>query len=253
MAHVGERAPNAAGTRGPGWRRVKLGGVHRPKREDHHDEGERVDREARLDPPEGDHEARQCRPDDPRGVDDHAVQADDVHDPVRADDLDHEALPGRVVDRVRGAAQEDEGEDHPRLDDARDGEREERQRRHRHRRLRDQQEPPLREPVGQQPAPGADQQERQELQRRGEADVDARSGQGEDQPHLRDDLHPVPGQGDDLAAEEAAVVRDLERGERCAQGGRQARSRSSSRSRIRAARSSVSSSSGSSPARRRLR
>ena len=44
---------------------------------------------------------------------------------------------------------------------------------HGHQRLRELEQPPLRHAVGEQAAPGAEQQHRQELQRGGEADRDA--------------------------------------------------------------------------------
>ena len=92
-------------------------------------------------------------------------------------------------------------------------------------------------------APGAEQEQRQELQRRGQPDRDAAPGQREDQPHLGDDLHPVAAQRDELAREVAAVVGDGQGGEGAAQRGAHRRSPSSSRSRISAARSSVATSS----------
>ena len=67
--------------------------------------------------------------------------------------------------------------DHPRGDDAGGGDREQAERRQRHQRLGDDQQPPLREAVGEQAAPGAEEQHRQELQRRGHADRDAAAGE----------------------------------------------------------------------------
>ena len=67
---------------------------------------------------------------------------------------------------------------------------------------------PLRHPVGEQAAPGAEQQDREELQAGGEPDRDAGAGQLHHQPHLADDLHPVAGDRDHLAGEVPAVVRE---------------------------------------------
>ena len=53
------------------------------------------------------------------------LSADRVDDAVGADDLDHEGLAGRVVDREHEAAEADQREDHPRLGGAGGGEREE--------------------------------------------------------------------------------------------------------------------------------
>ncbi len=86
----------------------------------------------------------------------------------------------------------------------------------RHQRLGDHQQAPLREAVGEQPAPGAEEQDRQELQRRGQPDRDAAAGQLEDQPDLGDHLHPVAGERDDLPGEVAPVVGDGEGVEGCA-------------------------------------
>ena len=117
---------------------------------------------------------------------------------------------------------------------------------HRHQRLRVLEQAQLRHAVGEQAAPGAEQQHRQELERGGDADGDARAGELHDQPHLGDDLHPVAGDRDDLAGEVPAVVRDREGGEGAPEARAHARSSSSSRSRIAAARSSAARSSGSS-------
>ena len=108
--------------------------------------------------------------------DDHAVEADRVDDPVGADHLDHEALPGRVVDALTAPQREDREEDHPGRDDAGRGDREEAERPGspsaiwvtiRRRRFGNA--------VGEQAAPGAEEQHRQELQGGGEADGEAES------------------------------------------------------------------------------
>ncbi len=117
------------------------------------------------------------------------------------------------------------------------------------------QQTPLRHPVGDQPAPGAEEEHRQELERGGQADGDAAAGQGEDHPDLRHRLHPVAGERDQLAGEVAAVVGDPEAGEGAAEGfghrrsplrarGSAAGSCSSIRSSTSAARSSAARSSG---------
>ena len=88
-----------------------------------------------------------------------------------------EALAGRVVDRVDRAHREDREVDHPGRDDAGRGDGEEADRGDRHQRLGGDQQPPLREAVGEQAAPGAEEQHRQELQRGGQADGDAAVGE----------------------------------------------------------------------------
>ena len=103
---------------------------------------------------------------------------------------------------------------------------------------RDQQRA-LRDAVGEQPAPGAEEEDRQELERGRHPDREAAAGQRQDQPDLGDHLHPVAADRDQLPGEVAPVVRDLERCEGAAERGGHRGSRSSRSSRISAARSSV--------------
>jgi hypothetical protein len=138
------------------------------------------------------------------------VEADRVDQPLGADQLDHEALPGRVVDGEHGAAGEGGDVDHRRRHHPGGGDREQPDRRQRHQHLGGDQQPPLRDAVGEQPAPGAEEQHRQELQRGDEADSDARAGQAEDQPDSGDHLHPVARERDQLADEVAAIVGNRE-------------------------------------------
>ena len=251
VAQAGADRPRLAAA---GGRRAQLRRVHPPEGDDHRHEGEGVDREAGADAEGRDQQPGDRRADDPRRLDDDAVEADRVDDPVGADHLDHEALPGRVVDRVDRAHREDREVDHPGRDDAGAGDREEADRGERHQRLGHHQQPPLREAVGEQPAPGAEEEHRQELQRRGQADRDAAAGQAEDQPERGDRLHPVAGERDDLPGEVAPVVGDGERVEAAPYRGAQPLRRSSSiPSRISAARSRVSTSAAGSSRMRRAR
>ncbi len=197
--------------------------------------------------PEGDDHAGDRRAGDPRRVHQDAVEADRVDDPVGADDLDHERLPGGIVDREHEAAESDHREHHPRLDGAEGGQGEEQHRGDRHSGLGDDQELALVEAVGERAAEGTEEEDPRELQGGGEADGEAGARQSEDEPELGDDLHPVAGQGDDLPAEVEAVIADLEGCEGAVEGGAQARPSSSTCSRISAARAKVAtSSSGSS-------
>ena len=94
----------------------------------------------------------------------------------------------------------------------------------RHDRLRDRQQDPLREAVGQHAGERRDEQERQELQAGGEAEPDAAGAEvGDHEPVLRDPLHPGAGVRDQRGDEEEPVVVDRERAER---GTHQAASRS---------------------------
>ena len=95
-----------------------------------------------------------------------------------------------------GAHAEQEGEQvHvPDLDQPGDGQEAEHSGGRRERELRQRKQPPLRHPVGDQAAPGAKEQHRQELQRGGQADGDAGVGEAEDEPD-RGDATDVYGRG----------------------------------------------------------
>ena len=82
------------------------------------------------------------------------------------------------------AAHEDERPDDQRGHRAGDGEREERERRQRHERLGDHEHAPLGQAIGQQAAPGAEEQDRHELQPGREAHGGAAAGELDDEPHL---------------------------------------------------------------------
>ena len=205
---VAERFADVAAGLAP-VRVMELGRIHLHQRDEHRHERERVDAETGRDSPEGDDHARDRRARDPGRVDEDRVEADGVDDPVGADDLDHERLPGGVVDRQDEAAKGDHDEHHPRLDDAEGREQEEDRRRDRHPGLGDDQQLALVEAVGERAAERAEEEDARELQGGGEADGEAGAGQGEDEPELGDDLHPVAGQGDDLPGEVEAVVAEL--------------------------------------------
>jgi hypothetical protein len=125
---------------------------------------------------------------------------------VVADQFGDEHLAGRVVHH------RDETEQHRNQVDVPDlgcsGQREETQRGREgcRRRLGDHQQPALRVAIGDHPAEQAEDQHRQELQGDGDADRGDAPAQLEDQPVLRDPLHPQSGGTDDLGAEEEPVV-----------------------------------------------
>ena len=125
---------------------------------------------------------------------------------LATDHLHDERLAGRVVER--GDAPEHEGAQvhHPELNDVGRGESAQRERHEPEGDLRDQQHPPLREPVGHEPAEGAEQEHGQELQCDDEAERGAAAGQLEDQPSLSHGLHPGAGQRDRLADHVEPVV-----------------------------------------------
>jgi hypothetical protein len=207
-AHVRDRLAHAAAVLAVMGGGEALG-VHAPEGDDHRAEGRGVEQEAGGNADGGDQRPGSGRPEDPGGVDQDAVESHRVDHLIGADQLDHEALARRVVDRVDRAAHENQREHHPRLDRAGHRQAPERERRDRHRGLRDDQQRALREAIRDHAAPGAKNEDRQELEGRGDADRDPASGQLEDQPHLGDHLHPVAAQGDDLAGEVAPVVGNL--------------------------------------------
>ena len=90
---------------------------------------------------------------------------------------------------------------------------------------------PLVPAVGDHAGPRADQHGRQELQRDGHAQQRARAGQLQDQPRLRDLLHPVAGERDRLRGEVEAVVARAQGRERLAGRDPHARHSATSRSR----------------------
>ena len=97
--------------------------------------------------------------------------------------------------------------------------------------LRAEQQAALVEAVGEHAAPRPEQQHRQELQRGDDAERGAvLVGQLEDEPRLRDVLHPRAADRDRLPDEVEAVVAVAERRERVASEAADARHRGSSRS-----------------------
>ena len=146
---------------------------------------------------------------------DDGVQRDRVDDAVGADDLDHERLPRGVVDRQhrRRAPAPARAPSTAARRPSPPGE--QRQRRHHQRQLRDGQQ---RAASDSRSASRPPQAPNSRIGRNCRPAVrpteHAGAGQLDHQPHLADDLHPVAGDRDHLAAEVLAVVRDLERGER---------------------------------------
>ena len=82
------------------------------------------------------------------------------------DHLDHERLPGRVVEQVHEPEQQSEQEDLPETDRPRHGQDREHECEHAGGGLRAVEDPPLVEAVRDQPAPRSEKQHRQELQAR---------------------------------------------------------------------------------------
>ena len=104
-------------------------------------------------------------------------------------------------------------------DDPGDVEHTEHEREQRQGALRDEQQAALVEPVGEHPAPHTEEHGRPELQRGDDAERGAGVGELEDEPVLRDALHPRAGERDQLTRRVQAVVAHAQRAEHAAVGG----------------------------------
>ena len=123
------------------------------------------------------------------------------------DHLDREGLPRRHVERVRGARQQRAS-----ARCAKPGptpaqrQRRERARARHHRDLRDEQNAPPVEPVGDDARERRDQQHRRLSHKRHETQQERRIRQPVNQPRLRDRLHPKADQRNRLARKEEPVI-----------------------------------------------
>ena len=200
----------------PGARRRgggrELGGVHRHQREHDRDEAGGVEQEADADADGGDQDAGDGRSDRPGDVDEHRIEADRVAEVLFADELHHERLPGRVLERVVEPQDHRQEADLPYRHRAGDGQQAERQRLHSHRRLQHNHQVPLVDAVGDHAAVGAEHQHRQRLEGDDDPERGARVRQVEHEIALRGHLHPGADEGDRLTADVAAVIGD---GESC--------------------------------------
>ena len=97
---------------------AQLLGVHAREHPDHEGEARGIEREAGLDADGRDQDPGEGRTDHPGAVHKDAVQADRVDDAIGTNHLHDERLPGRIVDGVDAAAEEDQPEDHCGNEDA---------------------------------------------------------------------------------------------------------------------------------------
>ena len=154
-----------------------------------------------------DHQSGHRRADDPGGVEARRVEADRVGQMIRSGDLRDQRLPGRVVEGRAEAEQQRQQVHVPRGRHSGHGQQAEDERTQGQPGLGDQQDPALVEPVRDQAAVRAEQQHRQELQARRDADRERRpAGQLEHEPVLGHPLHPGADVGDEGAAEVDPVV-----------------------------------------------
>ena len=184
----------------------ELAVTHREIGGDDRDVAYAVEEERDRDVERADQQARDSRPDDPRGVELGRVEPDGVRHVLAADHLDGEGLAGRHVDRVVDAEENRQDQDVPDLDDAGHGQPEEDEREdHRHGLCREERLA-FRQLVGDDATEQAENDDRPELGDRHQAEPQRIVRQLKDEPGLGDLLHPCPDERDELAAEEEPVV-----------------------------------------------
>src|SRR5436190_6210648 len=199
----------------------------------------------------GDDDAAECRPEDPRAVEDARVETDRVRQFDRADHAEGQLLTGWGVEDLNEAHERCDHVDVPRAGDSRKRDDGDRGGEDHLRQLRADNGSPGVEPVDDDAGDQAEERERHELAERENPDRDRRVSQREDEPGLRDALHPRADVRNDLAREEQAIVAVLPDAEEGARAGAKDRRRHDSSSASRCASGSIaasiaSSSSGSS-------
>ena len=190
-------------------------GVHHRQGDDDSDIRRGVDVEAQRDSERLDQDRTDGRPDDSRAVHHDTVEAHRVREILAPHHLEHEGLPGGVVNDVHEAQQQRHEVHDPHGVHAGGHDDAERERKDAGRDLRAVQELALVEAVGEHAAPGAQQQHRQELERGDQTErgpVVVR--QVQDEHGLRELLHPRSADRDDLTDEVEAVVAVVQRSER---------------------------------------
>ena len=191
------------------WRqlwRPKGGGVHGRERDEHRREARGVDGKRGAGAERPDRQAGNGRADDARRIEHRRVEGDRVSDVAAPDDLDHEALADGHVDRIGGAEEQCQDDDHPDLDDAGQREHGEDRGENHHHRLHDEDRLAFRQCVREDAAEQPEDHHRDELGGGDHAEPQRIVGELENQPGLGNLLHPGPDQRDELAAEEQLVV-----------------------------------------------
>ena len=153
-----------------------------------------------------DRQAGNRRADDARRVEHRRVEGDRVADVAAPDDLDHEALADGHVDRIGGAEEQRQDDDHPDLDDTGQREHGEDGGEDHHHGLHDEDRLALRQRIREDAAEQPEDQHGDELRGSDHAEPEHVVGELEDEPGLGNLLHPRPDQRDELAAEEQLVV-----------------------------------------------
>ena len=206
--HVGERlAQLTAGARGEGAR-IETVGAHEGEGDDGGGEHARVDEEDGSHAPPFDEESGRGGADEASCVEGGGVEGDGVCHLLSGNQLPHERLACRGVERGDRSRDEGQGILVPQLsrsghdDDADD------QGHQADARLRRLQEPPARDPIGENACGGGEEDDRQKLQGRDHTNLGGVvvGEYGEHVPVLRDALQPRAGRGNEGRREPVAVV-----------------------------------------------
>ena len=199
MAHVGQADPELFAHR-PALGRRNVLHVQHDQRGDDHEKRQRVEQEAGVHrlrlavapvPVERQREGERHRPEHARDVELDRVQRHGVRQIFLVDERRNQRLIRRAAERLRDAGDERQRQDVPDLDGLEVHQQRERGRGAHLDALRDDQGPPAIVAVGEHAADEREQDDRQLLQERVEPEEERRRiGQRNDQPVLRDDLHP---------------------------------------------------------------
>ena len=188
-------------------------GVHPDQTGDYRQVAGRIREEAGLQPQRGNQQPGYGRSDHPGQIERAGAERDRVHEIFALDDLRHESLACRYLERGEQAEEDRQSHDPLDRDQIQGGQHAQGQRLQQHQALEYQDELPLVDPVGNDAAIKGKQQNRQRAQRRHQSHRKRRVGQVQHQPSLGDGLHPGAAQRDELSGQEQAEVAVSECGE----------------------------------------
>ena len=164
--------------------------IHQREADDRGEEAGRVQTEGKRDAEGADGESGDGRTDDPGGVEQRGIERDGGRDVLAADHLDAERLADGHIDRVRHAEQEGQREDHPDLDDVGVDERGQDPGEDHHAGLGPDENAALRQRIGEDAREQPEDHDRDELGGGDDPEPDRIVRQLQDEPRLRDLLHP---------------------------------------------------------------
>ena len=188
---------------------VDIGPALRPDRDESHQhrhEAHTIQKEGERHAEGRDEQSGDGRADDAGAVHDHRVERDRVGQIGSADEIRDVRLAGGDVDRAAETVDRREDHDVPVLDSTAPHERREHERLQLHGGLADEQDLSLGKAVAQDPSDGGKQQDRRELKRAHEAELQRRVREIQHEPGLRHALHPRPDLRDQLADPEQPEV-----------------------------------------------